>query len=297
MASFWYLIRCNPCALRYFSLKGRTNELSKFVKHGTPENDVTFVEVDLFETADKWVTIRRVLSAQNNRSVWYVNGTQTKLEIVKNLVHSMSIDVDNLCSFMPQDRVGAFSQYNGKEILQNTLKSIRNVSEKSNLFQDQTDLSKLENDKENFRRDRDALQKKHDDLRRELDSLQGELDRINQKQVALDRKKLLRIKLLFVQCDALKTRQDAKDIELKSLQQALSKMEGDLEPVEKEILKLERARERLLQQTSNSTSSSSSSAAAIVTTANTKQLIDGLATNKSKLLVSKLICCLLSSVQ
>ena len=48
--------------------------------------------------------IRRILNSENRGSKWLVNGLPSTQSEVKKLVTNLSIDVDNLCSFMPQDK-------------------------------------------------------------------------------------------------------------------------------------------------------------------------------------------------
>lgn len=105
-------------------LTGRANDLAKFVKRGKTEEEA-FVEVDILEQSGSLSTLRRTINAASNSSKWMLNRRPCSLSEAKNHIARFQIDVDNLCSFMPQDKVGKFTQYSPKEVLQNTLKSIR----------------------------------------------------------------------------------------------------------------------------------------------------------------------------
>lgn len=118
---------------------GRARSMHSYVKNDTPEGEISYVEVELqgskkslldshisspskHESTVVNKVIRRVFNREN-RNEYYVNGKKTTKEEVKNIVREFKIYVDNLCTFMPQDRVGEFSQYNQKELLDNVLKT------------------------------------------------------------------------------------------------------------------------------------------------------------------------------
>lgn len=257
-------------------IAGRTKHLSHFVKSGTPDDQPSFVEVDLYETADKYITIRRVLHGHSNSSVWYLNGIQKKMSDVKAVVRALAIDVDNLCSFMPQDRVGAFSQYNGKEILQNTLKSIRSPLDDQNLFEEQTALSNLEAERELQRRNRDSIQAKLDLTRRELDSLQSELSRLERRKEAIEKLKLLKLKLVFVQAQNAKQQFDERTVELHAAEEELTARKLKLKPLEQAVARYQKALDRLRASTSRAGGGKAASNVAETS----KALVDGLAMAK-----------------
>jgi chromosome segregation ATPase len=103
---------------------GRSDDLRHFIKRGK-EPQGCFCEVDLLLKNDTVVTIRRTLNAETKGSKWQLNNKTTTLKEVKEVMNSLNIDVDNLCTFMPQDRVSAFTQMNSKKLLQNTLECIK----------------------------------------------------------------------------------------------------------------------------------------------------------------------------
>jgi structural maintenance of chromosomes protein 5 len=120
---------CLACAGKP-TLLGRSNQLAQFVKRGK-EDDPTgaFVEIDILlnkgEIQNGFVaTVRRTLSTESGASKYILNRRNSTEKEVKLLMASLSIDIANLCSFMPQDRVGKFAGYTPQEMLQNTLSSI-----------------------------------------------------------------------------------------------------------------------------------------------------------------------------
>ncbi len=119
---------CLACAGKPENV-GRSPELKQFVKRGK-EDQESYVEIDILWEGITVHTIRRTLSSTSDTSIWHhsVNNAQknvSTLKKIKELMTTMRIDVGNLCSFMPQDKVGNFSRYTQKEILSETLKCIR----------------------------------------------------------------------------------------------------------------------------------------------------------------------------
>ncbi len=67
------------------------------------------------------MTIRRELK-KNNQSDWRINGKGVKKTQVDDLVKRLNIQVDNLCQFLPQDKVANFAQLSPQELLRETEK-------------------------------------------------------------------------------------------------------------------------------------------------------------------------------
>jgi chromosome segregation ATPase len=94
-----------------------------------------------------------------------------------------SIDVDNLCSFMPQDKVGEFSRFNHREMLQNTLKSVTNrTAEGKCLYEEQMELSNMEKGKDEYRRNKAAKEVRVSQLQKEFAALDAEVEKLRQRE-------------------------------------------------------------------------------------------------------------------
>lgn len=61
---------------------------------------------------------------KNNQSDWRINGKGVKKTQVDDLVKRLNIQVDNLCQFLPQDKVANFAQLSPQELLRETEKVI-----------------------------------------------------------------------------------------------------------------------------------------------------------------------------
>ncbi|CZR51566.1 related to structural maintenance of chromosomes protein 5 [Phialocephala subalpina] len=87
---------------------GRASQIGEFVKHGLPEAQI---EIELQKRPKELHNhvIRLKIIRDSNSREWYLNGRKTSLKAVQELTESFRIQVDNLCQFLPQDKVSEFA--------------------------------------------------------------------------------------------------------------------------------------------------------------------------------------------
>ena len=68
------------------------------------------------------LTIKREITREN-KSAYYINGAVSTQREVNRRVTGLGIQVDNLCQFLPQDRVSDFAKMTPAEVLQETEKA------------------------------------------------------------------------------------------------------------------------------------------------------------------------------
>ncbi|KAI0030174.1 P-loop containing nucleoside triphosphate hydrolase protein [Vararia minispora EC-137] len=103
------------------SILGRANELNAFVKMGATEG---FIEIELKgPVGGKNVVIRRKLTAKSKTSQFAMDGRQATGREVQQKMSELNIQVDSLCSFLPQDRVSEFAQMTPQQLLRETERS------------------------------------------------------------------------------------------------------------------------------------------------------------------------------
>ncbi|KAI8807000.1 hypothetical protein BJ742DRAFT_814086 [Cladochytrium replicatum] len=94
----------------------RQGNLHEFVKNG---RDKSLIEIEL-KGGSKNITIRREFKKESNSSTWKLNGQPITERDVKARVASLNIQVDNLCQFLPQDKVCEFAQMDARTLLRQT---------------------------------------------------------------------------------------------------------------------------------------------------------------------------------
>lgn len=61
---------------------------------------------------------------KTNTKIWRLNGKHINQKDIMDVISKFRIQVNNLCQFLPQDRVQDFAKMNNRELLINTQKSV-----------------------------------------------------------------------------------------------------------------------------------------------------------------------------
>lgn len=85
------------------------------------------MEVELYQPDQDNVIIVRQFD-RNNKSNWTINGKKSGIREVERKVAELRIQVDNLCQFLPQDKVHDFSRLDSKGLLNSTVDAVGDVS-------------------------------------------------------------------------------------------------------------------------------------------------------------------------
>lgn len=109
------------------TLTGRANNITSLVQKG---RDWASTEIELFNKDGRNHVIERKISILSrtegrveHKSEWKLNGQSVPKRSIQELITDLSIKVDNLCQFLPQDSVASFVKMNAYELLINTLKA------------------------------------------------------------------------------------------------------------------------------------------------------------------------------
>lgn len=113
---------------------GRAGTMGEFVKHG---KESATVEIELQGRPDDRGNhiIRLLIRKEDNRCKWWLNGKDSTQQAVKRLVNELHIQIDNLCQFLPQDRVAEFAGLTPVQLLHETLRAA--APEEMNTWHDQ----------------------------------------------------------------------------------------------------------------------------------------------------------------
>ena len=211
---------------------GRSNDMTSFVKQGTPADEESFVEVDLLdETAV--VTVRRTINAVTKGSKWSMDGDSCPEKDVKALMVKLSIDMGNLCHFMPQDRVGLFSRNTGQDTLRMTLQSIPDPDNPSQtLAEEQDALANLEETQIELAKDVTAKQAACVQIKSQLAAMQGEVERMRARQRAAEHLDLCKLRHMAEVAKEGARRVTELQEAVAAAEAALSAAEGGLRPLQ-----------------------------------------------------------------
>lgn len=99
---------------------GRASAFGEFVKHGKDEAEI---EVELQrkpEHAENYV-VGLCIRREDNSRRFTINGQRVAHKEIQKLMRSLRIQIDNLCQFLPQDKVAEFAALTPIELLEKTL--------------------------------------------------------------------------------------------------------------------------------------------------------------------------------
>eukprot|EP00117_Sycon_ciliatum_P034082 scpid19614/ scgid4000/ Structural maintenance of chromosomes protein 5; Protein expressed in male leptotene and zygotene spermatocytes 453 len=147
------------------NLLGRAREIGDFVRHGQEE---AWIQVDVFRQQGN-IRFERHIKRENNISHWKINRQPATLKKVQEAVAQLHIQLDNLCQFLPQDRVVDFARLSPPELLKATEKAVGDAS----MFNNHEQLIEL--------------RKREKDLQVKACRNTEELDRLRHQNSLLDR--------------------------------------------------------------------------------------------------------------
>ncbi|GLI64044.1 hypothetical protein VaNZ11_007205 [Volvox africanus] len=116
---------------------GRADDIKAFVRRGAHS---FWTEITLSSGCEerdhvvkRTVTVRTERDANGERrerfeSKWKINGVDTTSKDVDKLIRQLKIQFDNLCQFLPQDKVAEFAKMDQYELLGATLKAVGDAS-------------------------------------------------------------------------------------------------------------------------------------------------------------------------
>ena len=124
---------------------GRAKEVSEFVKHGCQEANI---EIELAKDGKRFkrnIVIRCTIKREGNKTTFSVNDKPQSKKSVTELCRSFSIQIDNLCQFLPQDKVVEFAAMTPIELLRSTQRAVAS-QEMIDMHEELKDLRKKQKD-------------------------------------------------------------------------------------------------------------------------------------------------------
>ncbi|PLW22445.1 hypothetical protein PCASD_07790 [Puccinia coronata f. sp. avenae] len=153
----------------------RVSDIKSFIKHGAEEGSV---EIELKgHPGEKNVTIKLNLILSSNSRVFELNGKRTPANQVQAIVKSFNIQADNLCCFLPQEKVSKFAEMKEPELLKETQK----VAGHAKLYEWHEVLIGDGKEKLDLEAKLSHAQRSFKDVEKQVSSLQVEVDRYKER--------------------------------------------------------------------------------------------------------------------
>ncbi|KAJ5980458.1 hypothetical protein N7481_007756 [Penicillium waksmanii] len=102
---------------------GRAKDVGEFVKHGCSEAKIE-IELAGRPKLSFNPVITRTIKRDGNKNVYTLNRAPSGWKEVRKLAQSFAIQVDNLCQFLPQDKVSEFAALTPIELLHSTQRAV-----------------------------------------------------------------------------------------------------------------------------------------------------------------------------
>jgi len=176
-------------------LLGRADKVGQFVRH---EKEFGFTEIELV-FHPKNAVIRRTIY-RDNRSTWQLSGKETTINQIRQVLGRASIQIDNLCQFLPQDKVGEFSRMNAMQLLKATEAAIGD----GDLLEKQEQIIQMQKENSTSERDLDAARASLELKRTENMQREKEVERIREHESRQKKTDHLEKKLLWVEFEEFK---------------------------------------------------------------------------------------------
>ncbi|EFA05955.1 structural maintenance of chromosomes protein 5 [Tribolium castaneum] len=225
---------------------GRGVRVSEYVKHNCEE---ATIHIYLQGRKDNdFIKITRIFNT-HDKTGWLVNNQRVTLKEVMDCIKQYNIQVDNLCQFLPQDRVQDFAKMNQQQLLKETQVALC----RTDLIEKQEALIACKN---NHKQLTEAIDKNGAKLQETRDAnmrLEGKIENFSRKKKFLSQIEGIDRKIAWLQYDDLYEKMTETKADLAKATKIYEKHKSATKPAEKEIQKAKQVVQELQQSNSNIT--------------------------------------------
>ncbi|KAE9985330.1 hypothetical protein EG328_007583 [Venturia inaequalis] len=207
------------------SVLGRAKDISEYVKHGC---DTAEIEIELQKTdqMDRNPIIRHTIKREGGKSAWQLNGRTTTHKEILSLVRGFNIQIDNLCQFLPQDRVVDFAKMTSIEKLEETQKAAAHPR----LIAWHNELKNLGNERKKFASDQEQSKTQLEQLQKRQDAQRADVERMTERNNLLEKVSLLEACRPALQYASAKKEYDEARVEKSRAATELEELRVQVEP-------------------------------------------------------------------
>ncbi|EFN54004.1 hypothetical protein CHLNCDRAFT_58355 [Chlorella variabilis] len=229
------------------SLLGRAEDVSSFVRRGASAG---WVEITLSSgNPMRPHVVRREMHRDTNSSEWYINREKVRMKDVEELVRDkLKVQLDNLCQFLPQDKVVEFARMTPKDLLEATEKAIGN----GELYEQHSQLIKVRRELAGHDQHKAALDESVAQLKADNSRSTRDVQNIQRRQQLMEEVELARQKLPWVVFEgrrkAWEKDKELRDSAKRRLQERQQAQQGDEGPLaaRQQLLERLRAKKKVL---------------------------------------------------
>ena len=214
-------------------LLGRAKQIKEFIRHGSTE---AWVELELARAGKNGrnVTIRRTIRGDNS-SEWRLNGKIATKTDVKKIIDSVNIQIDNVCQFLPQDKVVEFAKLDQYQLLRETEKAVG----PPDMIVQHESLIDMYNNQSDYKLQLITKQKHLQDLKIKNDALERDVIRFREREKLLKTVKLMKRKRPWIELEYVVKQLDVSRAAYADVKARYSDQEKKCEPLKVEIKQLQ----------------------------------------------------------
>ena len=221
---------------------GRSKELSAFVKHGAAEAEIE-IELAKSERMARNPVIKRTIRKEDNKTVFWLNNKHTPKSAVLELARSLNIQIDNLCQFLPQDRVVEFAKMSD----QNRLMETQRAAAPPYMIEWHNQLKELRKREKALEIAHGAQQTDLAKLEKLQNSTRGDVERFNQRLELVTKAKALERVRPIIEIQLRKQELSQAKTDLRDARIELDKLNSEVEPIRQAQAEVEAYRSQLDQ--------------------------------------------------
>ena len=196
------------------------------MKHGFHEAAIEIELAGRPNNSDGNLIIRRVIKREGNKSQFSINGKQTTWKAVLDLAKSFSIQIDNLCQFLPQDKVCEFAALTPVELLHST----QRAAAPAHMIEWHDTLKQLRNEQKRVQAHQTVDQETLTNLDGRQQILRADVERMKERANIQKRVALLEKSRPFAKYRQARARHSETRKKSKEAQAELKKLEDEVEP-------------------------------------------------------------------
>ncbi|KAL6710716.1 Structural maintenance of chromosomes protein 5 [Coniothyrium glycines] len=205
---------------------GRAKELGAFVKHGASEATIE-IELAAGPGMDENPIVQRVIRKEDNKSQFILNGKIVPQKAVTTMCKGLSIQIDNLCQFLPQDRVVEFARMTDVDRLRET----QRAAAPAHMVEWHDQLKALRSEEKGLETRQKNEQGHLEKLERQQNSTREDVERWQQREGLLQKSRCLKKVRPIIE---MRLRKDAlvqAKEDLRTARRELDQLNADVEPV------------------------------------------------------------------
>ncbi|CRK23425.1 hypothetical protein BN1708_003694 [Verticillium longisporum] len=161
---------------------GRAGSVKEFVKHGKATATIE-IELQRRRQDRRNHVVQVQIDRERNSSRFRLNGKEATHKAIQSLMRDLSIQVDNLCQFLPQDRVVEFAGCTPVDLLHETLRAAADPQ----MLRWQTELQELHKDHKELQQRSGSHAETLANLENRQQAMQADVDRFREREEALVR--------------------------------------------------------------------------------------------------------------